>query len=182
MSPLTLYFLLLKATLTSFSGGTTLPSVRQDLVVNHHAITDAQLSTAVAISRMGPGPNGAFVICVGHYINGPTGALAGYLAMITPAFLAIVLLKVLEGRTSHPRAQNAIQALTAAAAGLMIANGWPIAQFAIRSWPLAVIAAIALVAFLSRRIETVWVLAAAGLIAILGAFAGFEMVYSRMHA
>ena len=182
MSILTLYLLLLKATLTSFSGGTSLPSVRQDLVVNHHAITDAQLSTAVAISRMGPGPNGAFVICVGHYVNGPTGALAGYLAMITPAFLAIALLKLLEGRTDHPRVKNAIQALTAAAAGLMLANGWPIAQFAIRSWPLAAIAVLALAAFLSRRIETVWVLAAAGALAICGALAGIEMVYSRLHA
>ena len=48
MSVVTLYLLLLKATVTSFSGGTSLPSVRQDLVVQHHAITDAQLSTAVA--------------------------------------------------------------------------------------------------------------------------------------
>lgn len=173
MSVLTLYLLLLKATLTSFSGGTSLPSVRQDLVVQHHAITDAQLSTAVAISRMGPGPNGAFVICIGHYIAGPAGAAAGYLAMITPAWLAILILRLLQGRTSHPRWRGAIQGLTAAAAGLMLANSWPIAQTAITSWLPAVLSLLALAAFLSRKIETVWVLGSAGLLA---------MLYSLLHA
>ena len=173
MSVLTLYLLLLKATLTSFSGGTSLPSVRQDLVVQHHAITDAQLSTAVAISRMGPGPNGAFVICIGHYIAGPAGAAAGYLAMITPAWLAILILRLLQGRTSHPRWRGAIQGLTAAAAGLMLANSWPIAQTAITSWLPAILSLLALAAFLSRKIETVWVLGSAGLLA---------MLYSLLHA
>ena len=182
MNLLTLYLLLLKATLTSFTGGTSLPSVRQDLVVQRHAITDAQLSTAVAISRMGPGPNGAYVIAIGHYVAGPRGAVAGYFAMITPAWLAILLLWLLEGRTNHPRARGAIQGLTAAAAGLMIANGWPIAQSAIQSPWLAAIAALALAAFLFTKIDTVWVLVAAGILATLGAFAGTPMLYSQLHA
>ena len=182
MNIFTLYLLLLKATMTSFSGGTSLPSIRQDLVVKHHAITDAQLSTAVAISRMGPGPNGAYVICIGHYIAGPSGAVAGYFAMITPAFLAILFLRLLEGRTNHPRWRGAIQGLTAAAAGLMLANGWPIAQTAITNWFAAALGIVALAAFLSRKIDTVWVLAGAGLLAILGALAGVEMLYSRVHA
>lgn len=167
-----LYLILLKATLTSFSGGTSLPSIRQDLVVKRALITDAQLSTAVAISRMGPGPNGGFVICIGQYIAGPAGAAAGYLAMITPAFLAIVFLRLLERRTNHPRWRGAIQGLTAAAAGLMLAIGWPIARYAISSWFLGLLFFVALAAFLSRKVESVWIIAAAGLLAIIGAQAG----------
>jgi chromate transporter len=182
MSLLMLYLTLLKATLTSFSGGTTLPSVRQDLVVDRRVITDAQLSTAVAISRMGPGPNGAFVICVGHYAAGAPGAAAGYLAMITPAFLAILFLRLLAGRTGAPGWRGAIEGITAAAAGLLLANSWPIARAAIPSWFAAGIGLLALGAFLSRKIDTVWILAGAGLLAILGSLAGLEMVYSRMHA
>jgi chromate transporter len=182
MSTFSLYLILVKATLTAFSGGTTLPSVRQDLVVKRQVITDAQLSAAVAISRMGPGPNGAFVICVGHYAGGAPGAVAGYLAMITPAFLAIVFLRLLAGRTDHRRWRGAIEGLTAAAAGLLIANSWPIAQPVITSWYAAVLAMMALGAFLSRKLDTFWVLAGAGLLAILGSLAGIEMVYSRMHA
>jgi len=173
MSVLTVYLLLLKATMTSFSGGTTLPSVRQDFVVQRHIISDAQLSHAVAISRMGPGPNGAFVICVGHYVAGAPGAVAGYFAMITPAWLAILFLRLLEGRTNHPRWRGAIQGLTAAAAALMLANAWPIAQTAITAWFPAAISAVALAAFLSRKIETIWILASAGIV---------SMIYFGMHA
>ncbi len=175
MTLLSLYLILLKATLTSFTGGTSLPSVRQDLVLSRHVLTDAQLSSAVAISRMGPGPNGAYLICLGHYVAGPAGAAIGYLAMITPAFLAIAFLRLLEGRTDHPRARAAVDGLTVAAAALMLANAWPIAQYAIQSWPLALIAAAALPAFLSRKFDSLWILAAAAL-------AGTQMVYSQMHA
>jgi chromate transporter len=182
MNLLILYLILLKGTITSFSGGTSLPAIRQDLVVERALITDAQLSTAVAISRMGPGPNGGYVICIGQYVAGPAGAFAGYLAMITPAFLAILFLRVLEGRTNHPRWRGAIQGLTAAAAGLMIAIGWPIAQSAITSWYPAVLFVLTLAAFLSRKVETVWILAASSLLAILGAACGIQMLYSRVHA
>lgn len=172
MNLLHLYLLLLKATMTSFSGGTTLPAVRQDLVVQRQIISDAQLSAAVAISRMGPGPNGGFVICVGHYAAGPAGAAVGYLAMITPAFLAMAFLRLLEGRTDHPRWRGAIRGLTAAAAGLMLANAIPIAKAALVTGFSWGIAAAALALFLLRKAETAWVLAGAGLLAILGGVSG----------
>jgi chromate transporter len=175
MTLLTLYLLLLKATLTSFSGGTSLPTVRQDFVLDNRVLTDHQLSTAIAISRMGPGPNGAYLIVIGNTVAGPAGAAAGYLAMITPAFLAIAFLKLLEGRTNHPRARAAIDGLAAAAAGLMLANGFPIAQSALTSWPAYALAAAALAAFLTRKLETFFILSAAAL-------AGVALVYSQMHA
>ena len=40
MNPIVLYLLLLKATLTSFSGLTSLPMVRDDLVVKRRVLTD----------------------------------------------------------------------------------------------------------------------------------------------
>lgn len=176
MNLLTLYLLLLKATLTSFSGGTSLPSVRQDLVIERRVLTDAQLSAAIAISRMGPGPNGSYVISIGHYLAGPPGAATGYLAMVTPSFLAILFLRLLERRVTSPRWRGAIQGLTAAAAGLLLANGIPIAQQALTSWFAWLLAAAAFAAFLSRRVETVWILAASSLAAVSGLAAGVKMV------
>jgi chromate transporter len=55
MSAILLYLLLTKATITSFSGLASLPVLRQDLVVNRHVLTDAQLDTAVVVSRTTPG-------------------------------------------------------------------------------------------------------------------------------
>src|SRR5579864_8061301 len=59
-----LYLLLLKATLTSFSGLASLPMIRSDFVVHYHLLTDRQLNTAVAACRLGPGPLGIYVVSV----------------------------------------------------------------------------------------------------------------------
>ena len=53
-----LYLLLLKATATSFSGLSSLPVLREDLVVRYRLLTDRQLNVAVTAGRSGPGPNG----------------------------------------------------------------------------------------------------------------------------
>ena len=84
--------LLLKATCTTFSGLASLPIVREDFVLHRHAITDRQLNTAVAAGRSGPGPLGVYVVAVGYYAGGFPGAVAGTLAMITPAFFILPLL------------------------------------------------------------------------------------------
>jgi chromate transporter len=60
----------------------SLPVLRQDLVVNRHVLTDAQLDTAVVVSRTTPGPIGLYVVSVGYYADGMPGAVAGYLALI----------------------------------------------------------------------------------------------------
>ena len=51
------YLYLVEATLTSFSGLTSLPVARQDLVETRHVLTDWQLNAAVAAGRNAPGPN-----------------------------------------------------------------------------------------------------------------------------
>ena len=84
MSVLTVYFLLLKASLTSFSGLGSLPMVRQDFVVTSHVLTDHQLNTAVVAGRTGPGPYGLYLVCVGFLSAGIPGAIAGFLAWSRP--------------------------------------------------------------------------------------------------
>jgi len=58
MNLLLLYLLLLKATATSFSGLTSMPVVRNDMVERYHVLTDRQLNAAVAAGRTAPGPMG----------------------------------------------------------------------------------------------------------------------------
>ena len=55
MNLLLLYLLLLKATATSFSGLTSLPVVRHDLIETRHILTDRQLNAAVAAGRTNAG-------------------------------------------------------------------------------------------------------------------------------
>ena len=122
MSALALYLLLLKATVTSFAGMGSLPQIRQDLVVTTRAITDEQLSQAVLIGRSTPGPVGAYVVAVGYFAGGVPGALAGLLAMITPAIAAIPLLMLMHRWRHVPRVRAAVDAVVIASAVLLVAS------------------------------------------------------------
>lgn len=170
MNVFVLYLFLLKATMTSFSGLASLPMIREDLVVNRGVLTDLQLSAAVAAGRLGPGPIGLYVVSVGYFVAGVPGAIAGWAAMITPAFVIIPMLRYLGSRAEHPRIRGAIRAVTNAAAGLIVAAAAPLAT-QVLTGPVQI--AIALAAFLAlalTRLDTLWVIAAsalAGLAAVL---------------
>ena len=171
MKLLLVYGLLLKATLTSFSGLSTLPIVREDFVVNHRLMTDYELNVAVTAGRSGPGPNGVYLVSIGYLVAGVPGAIAGWLAMITPAFLVIPILRFLGRWVEHPRWKSAIRASSAAGAGLMIAATLPLAQGALTNGFLAAVAGASFGVFAFTAIDSVWVIAAAALIGLVaGAF------------
>jgi chromate transporter len=172
MNVLLLYLLLLKATLTSFSGLTSLPMVRNDLVVRYRVLTDRELNTALVAGHTGPGPYGLYLVSVGYFVAGIPGAVAGWLALVTPAFLMIPMLRYLGRRAEQPGVRSSIQAVTLAAAGLIISSTVPLARDALTSL-LAV--AVALGSFLlltATRLDTLWVIAGA---------AGVGLVASVLH-
>ena len=172
MNVLLLYLLLLKATATSFSGLTSLPVVRQDLVVHYGVLTDRQLNAAVAAGRSAPGPNGLYVVSVGYFVAGVPGAAAGCLAAMTPAFWIIVLLRHLGRHAQRPAIRSAIQCVTLAAAGLVIGATVPLARDALTG-PLPIAIAAASFLFLAfTRYAAVWVILAAALAGLAGSFAG----------
>jgi chromate transporter len=170
MNLLLLYLLLLKATVTSFSGLTSLPIVRHDLVEHHQVLTDRQLNAAVATGRTAPGPNGLYLVSVGYFVAGVPGACVGCLAVITPAFLIVPLLRYLGARAEQAAVKSAIQTVMMAAAGLIVSATVPLARDALTG---ALPAAIAVGSFLFLVITkraTIWVIlgaAIAGLAASL---------------
>ena len=124
MNWLLLYLVLLKATLSTFSGMTSLPVLRDELVVKRGWITDAQLNTAIVVGRATPGPAGLHVIGCGYFAAGFPGALAGFLALVTPAFLAIPLISFVGRRKKHARLQSALSAVVVASVGLVTGTAW----------------------------------------------------------
>jgi chromate transporter len=168
MNVFVLYLLLLKATMTSFSGLAALPMIRADLVEHHRVLTDRQLNTAVAAGRIGPGPVGIFVVSIGYMVDGIPGACAGWLAMITPAFLIIPMLRFLGARAEHRRAKSITRTVLLAGAGLIASATMPLAKDAVTGpLSLAIVAASFVVAALTR-IDSLWILLGA---AIVGLFA-----------
>ena len=132
MSLLTLYLLLLKATVTSFSGLGSLPQIRQDLVVTGRALTDEQLSHAVLIGRSTPGPMGAYVVSAGFLAAGWRGAAVGWLALVTPALAVIPLLVAVRRWIHQPRVRSAVDALVVAGGTLLLPAGYQLALDALR--------------------------------------------------
>lgn len=169
MKLLSLYLLILKATLTTFSGTATLPVVREDFVVRHRLLTDRELNLAFTAGRSGPGPNGVYLVNVGYMVAGIPGACAGWLAMITPAFLVIPLVRLVGARADNPRLLGAIRASTAASAGLLLAANVPMARDALTSGFLAAIAVASFGVFSFTRIDSVWVILTAALVGLVGA-------------
>jgi chromate transporter len=162
-----LYLLLLKATLTSFSGLAALPMVRNDFVVRRQALTDRQLNTAVAAGRIGPGPLGMYVVSVGYLVDGLPGACAGWLALITPAFLIVPMLRFLGARAEHPRARAVARSVLFAGAGLMVAAAIPLARDAVtRPLSFAIFAA-SLVLVAATRVDSLWVMLGAALVGVV---------------
>ncbi len=163
-----LYALLLKATLTSFSGLASLPMVRNDLVVERKVLTDRELNTAVVAGRTGPGPNGLYLVSVGYYAEGYPGATAGLLALITPAFLILPMMRWVGARAESPRVKSAIRAVVLASAGLLLSASIPLARDAITGWLTLGIVLVSFAVLALTKIDTVWVVlggAVAGLTA-----------------
>ena len=132
MKVFVLYLLLLKATMTSFSGMASLPQIRTDLVQTYHVLTDDQLSQAVLVGRASPGPMGAYVVAVGYMANGWQGAIAGWFAMITPAFFALPLLAWVQRRLNQPRMRSLVDTVVITGAALLVPPALQLALDAVR--------------------------------------------------
>ena len=134
MRVLTLYLVLLKATILSFSGFGSLSQVREDLVVQRAVLTDEQLNRAVLAARTTPGAMGLYLVSVGHSVAGIRGAAAGWLAVITPAFLVIPLVIATASGLAHPRIRGALDGLIVASAVLVLAAAIPLLMEVGASW------------------------------------------------
>lgn len=114
MNCVVLYLLLLRATVMSFSGFASVPMVREDLVIHRNVLTDEELNNAVAISQASPGPLGIYVVIVGYFAAGGPGAIAGMLAIASPALLALPI--------SYAVRRRRTAAIRGACSGIVIAS------------------------------------------------------------
>jgi chromate transporter len=162
-----LYFLLLKASVTTFNGPSSLPVLRDDFVVKRQILTDRQLNAAVTAARSAPGPMGIYIVSVGYFAAGVPGAMLGWLAMVTPAFLVIPVLRYAGHRVDHPRVRSTLEAAMLATAGLILASVEPLARDSITGWLPFSLALATFFILVATKIETIWVIAAAALIGVL---------------
>jgi chromate transporter len=161
-----LYLLLLKGRATAFAGLASLPVIHDTLVTQYRVLTDDQLNQAVVITRSTPGPVGLYIVSVGYFVAGVPGAIAGWLAMITPALLIIPLVHFAGRHSEHPRIKGVLQTVVIASAGLLLAASIPLAHDALTDWVTILIAAVSLILLLVTEIDTLWIILGAAVVSL----------------
>ena len=131
MTIILVYVLLLKATVTSFAGMGSLPQIQQDFVQTYQLVSADALSEAVLVGRATPGPMGAYVVAVGYLAAGTGGAIAGWLALITPAFAAVPLLVTVQRWLHLARVRAFVDGVIVAGATLLVPTAMGLAKDAI---------------------------------------------------
>jgi chromate transporter len=172
MNAFLLYLLLLKGTVTAFAGLASLPVIQDELVIQHHVLTDKQLNEAVVITRSTPGPVGLYIVSVGYFVGGVPGAIAGWLAMITPALLIIPLVHFVGRRMEHPRVKSILQTVVIASAGLLFAASIPLAKEALTDPVAIAIAIISLALLFTTKLDTLWIILGAAVCSLSAASLG----------
>lgn len=175
MNWLVLYLILLKGTVTTFAGLTSLPVIREELVVRRHVLTDDQLNRAVAVARSTPGPMGLHVVSIGYQAAGGPGALAGWLAMITPAFFVLPLLRWVGPRLQNPPIRSALNAVVIASAALLEGTAVSLAHSLGGSWLLGLLAAGSFLLLSLTRQSALHIMVGAGALSLLAAALGLSV-------
>ena len=108
---------------------TTAPDMHRYIVVDHHWITDAQFTTAIAIAQAAPGPNVLFVAVLGWNVGGPLGALATMSGILLPSTALTLFATRWGAARRETRGVRAFTTgLTPLTIGLLLATGWVLAE------------------------------------------------------
>ncbi|MEA2419005.1 MAG: chromate transporter, partial [Thermoleophilaceae bacterium] len=153
------------------SGLAIVPFLHSGLVDDFGWLTEQQFVDAVAMGLISPGPVVIMATFAGYLVFGFVGAVVATLCVFLPALLLVVLPgRVIRRHENHPRLLGFVKGATAAAAGAIAGASIVIGGDVIESGWSVVIAVVALVLLLQRKLkvsEPVLVAAAAavGLVA-----------------
>jgi chromate transporter len=173
---LVLLWIFLKSTCTSFAGLASLPEIREELVEHRHWLTDDELNQSIVITRTTPGPVGVYVVSVGYMAYGVPGAIAGWIAMVAPSLMVILLVGYFGKRAQHPRVRGMLQCVVLASATLLVLASIPIGREALNGWLTIAITLVALPLLISKRINTVWIIAGAAALSLTGSVIGIAQL------
>ncbi len=120
-------------------------------------------------------------VSVGYFVSGIPGAIAGWLAMITPALLIIPLVHFAGRHIERPRVKGALQAVVIASADLLLAASIPLAQAALTDWVTIAIANVSLVLLLTTELDTLWIILGAALISLSASSLGLIGVLQKSY-
>jgi chromate transporter len=152
------------------SGYVLLAFLRSEFVVRLHWLTEQQLLDSVAVGQVTPGPVFTTATFIGYVLAGVPGAAVATIAIFLPGFLLVAASGRLIPRIrASVLASAMLDAVVVASLALMGVVTWQLGRAALidpLTWAIAICSAVLL---LWKRVNPVWLIAAA---AIAGVFHG----------
>ena len=164
MTPLSYFWIILKAFLLSTGGFGPLPSIHQDLVPFGQA-QEHHFTEALSVGQLSPGPNGLWVVALGYLMGGLPFAIMAALAALLPPLLILLVQRVYQRVAHHPATHGFLDGLGLAIIGvgiivlgsLLFSNGFDLRLIAIT--------ALGAIATLLRRLPSIAII---GIAAVFG--------------
>ncbi len=122
MEPLELFFSVLQAATLSVGGLSSLPLLREMLVVPGF-VTEAQVVESIAIGRLSTGPSGLYIVSLGYFALGWTGAAVALAAATLPPLTLVVLVSFVRRWLLTPWAAGIVRGVALSTSGLLLATG-----------------------------------------------------------
>lgn len=166
-----LFFLKVGAVLYG-SGYVLLAFLEGGLVQRWGWLTETQLLDAVAVGQLTPGPVLTTATFVGYLLAGVPGAVVATAGIFLPSFVFVAVLNPWVPRLRRsPWTAAFLDAVNAAAVGLMLAVTLDLTRASVTGWLSALVAGTALLALLRFKVHPIWLVVggaiAGGLAALL---------------
>jgi chromate transporter len=145
------------------SGYVLLAFLRADLVDRLHWLTERQLLDSVAVGQITPGPVFTTATFIGYIIGGIPGAVVATVGIFAPAFVFVAISGFLIPRIRRSRvAASMLDGVVVGSLALMGVVAWQLGRAAIVDVPTLVIAIVSTVLLLTLRVNSAWLIIAAG--------------------
>jgi chromate transporter len=166
----TLGWIFLRLGAVAFGGlGAALALIERELVMKRHYLTQKDITDALTYTKLLPGSTVVQVVAyLGYLLGGWFGSALATAAFVLPsALLMLVLAALYVGITVLPEVRPAVQGLTAAVVGILLATTYRLGKSNIKEPLTVVLALAAFVAGAFLRIHAALLVIGAGLIGIL---------------
>lgn len=164
-----LFFIFLKIGAVLYGSGYVLFAFLETELVSTGMLTGAQLTDAIAVGQMTPGPVFSSVTFIGYIIQGWKGALFSTVAVFLPSFLYIALLSDYFHRLKKSKHFTAfLSGVIASSIALIASVAYTLGKDTLHNWQGIVIFTLAIViTFGFRKINTAYVVVGSSLLGYL---------------
>ncbi len=146
------------------SGYVLLAFLQAEFVERLHWLTEKQLLDAVAVGQFTPGPLFTTATFIGYLVAGWLGAVVATAGIFLPGFCLVAISgPVIPRLRRRPMFAAALDGVVAGSLALMAVVSWQLGKASIVDWATLAIFGASLIALLRFRINSAWLILAAGI-------------------